>query len=87
MPFDLAEFVVNQESQEKKGADSVLRSTAQKEVKQNFSQIYSDYESTVKGDIPQQFSGKPIDAIVEQGSAALKLNVHELSGDEEQYDP
>lgn len=30
-----------------------------------------------------KFTGQPIGALVEHGSAALKLNVHELTGDEE----
>ena len=34
----------------------------------------------------KRFTGTPIGALVEHGSAALKLNVHELTGDEEQFD-
>jgi len=56
-----------------------LRAEKQYEDKK-FSADYDSYE------VSNRFEGTPIGSLVENGSAALKLNVHELTGAEEQVD-
>lgn len=56
-----------------------MRAERQYEEKK-FSADFDSYEVT------NRFEGTPIGSLVENGNAALKLNVHELIGAEEKVD-
>ena len=79
-PFNLAENIYNQRMQDP-SKDRALRLN-----EKSSSDVDADrFQGKPIADAMEEhrFSGQPISALIENGSAALKLNVHELTGAEE----